>query len=88
MPFSKGTFGRGQGTESPEDLNIMETGKYKFRYYYGLVAFFASIVLLIFVCAPLQLYFGMAGLAATELILLLLAGGSALLAMKLTGTGF
>ena len=85
--FQKAPLVGVMGTKSPL-YKKMENKKYKFRYYYGLVAFFASIVLLIFVCAPLQLYFGMAGLAATELILLLLAVGSALLAKKLTGTGF
>ncbi len=64
----------------------MENKKYKFRYYYGLIAFVVSVVLLIFVCGPLQLQFGMAGLAATEIILLLLAVGAALLTKKLTGT--
>ncbi|MGI6742854.1 MAG: CPBP family intramembrane glutamic endopeptidase [Eubacteriales bacterium] len=66
----------------------MENKKIKFRYYYGLIAFVVSVVLLIFVCGPLQLQFGMAGLAATELILLALAVGAALLTKKLTGTGF
>ena len=63
----------------------MENKKLKIRYYYGLIAFVVSVVLLIFVCGPLQLQFGMAGLAATELILLALAVGAAFLTKKLTG---
>lgn len=47
--------------------------KLEIRPYHGIILFVIEIAVFIFICVPLQLNFGMLGLALTELILLLLA---------------
>jgi membrane protease YdiL (CAAX protease family) len=52
----------------------MEKAKTELKFYHGLIIFaFLVIPILLFVCAPLQSYLGMIGLAITEIILLIIA---------------
>ena len=62
----------------------MEKRKRRLNPLYGIAAFVIIMLLFLFVFAPLQYYFGMLGLALTELGLL----GATLLAVRLTGQSF
>lgn len=57
----------------------METRKIHIRPYHGILIFILSLVLLYFLATPIQVALGMYGVGITEILLLLLAIGAALL---------
>ena len=62
----------------------MKSVKRRLTPFHGIIAFILIMLLFLFVFAPLQYYFGMLGLALTELGLL----GATLLAVRITGQNF